>query len=748
MATDVDPSPSKPSLIERRRLRKSQKRSVFWRWRRLFFLMLLLVVAALAGVWLVLSSIALPDADEQLAETTFICTREVAQDCNEDSATAQLNGEENRILVDYEAVPEVLIEAVIAAEDQDYFNHNGIDPIGITRAAYADIRGQTEAVQGGSTITQQYVKNVFLTNERTLVRKLREAVLAVKLEDELDKEEILERYLNTVYFGRGAYGVEAAAKVYYGKDVGELTIPDAAYLAGLIRAPETADAEIAPEEATFRRNSVLDNMLAEEFITAEEHLAASQQPWDINPFGVGNLLPRVQLDTLGNVKGREYGTEYFAEYVRQQLVEIFNGDEERVYGGGLRVYTTLDHEWQRQAYETVTGTLRPEDPSAAIVAIGARGRVRAMMAGTNFTESEVNLAVGAEGGGSGRQPGSSFKPFALTEALRQGYSVKAQLPAPSSKTYYPYGPEGEPWVVTGGRGQGSMPLDTATQFSNNVVYAGLMLEVGTENVIQTAGDLGLESEVPTVPSIVLGSGEVSVLDMASAYTTFRERGVHHDPVVIERVENSSGDVLWEADSSPEQVLSEEVADTVTYALQKVVEAGTGTAAGSAPQEVAGKTGTTDDNKDAWFVGYSCDVTAAVWMGNIGQPGEPVAPMNNVQGVQVQGGNFPARMWAEFMTRIDPLAQSDCAFAEVTEFPGEKDFDDETDEDDEVTGDTTVTTGPAAAPSATTVPQDTVPPPVAPAPTVPVAPTVPSPTTIAGGGDAGGVSNPQGGGDDP
>jgi penicillin-binding protein 1A len=744
MATDVDPSPHKLTLLERRRLRKATKRSLFWRWRRLFFLLMLLAVVAMAGVWLVLSSIALPDRDEQLAETTFICTREVVKDCDADTSTAQLNGEENRVLVDYEDLPDVLIDAVIAGEDQDFFNHNGIDPVGISRAAYADIRGASESVQGGSTITQQYVKNVFLTNERTLVRKLREAVLAVKLEDELEKEEILERYLNTVYFGRGAYGVEAASKVYFGKNVGRLSIPDAAYLAGLIRSPETADAEFDPEVATFRRNSVLDNMLEEGYITDDQHVRASAIVWDVNPYGVGNLLPRVQVDTLGNVKGKEYGTEYFAEYVRQELVEIFNGDEERVYGGGLRVYTTLDHEWQRQAYETVTNTLGPDDPSASIVAIGARGRVRAMMGGRNFSESEVNLAVGADGGGSGRQPGSSFKPFALTEALRQGYSVESRLPAPSSRTF---DLNGEEWVVTAGSGQGSMDLATATQFSNNVVYAGLMLELGTENVLRTAQDLGVESELPNVPSIVLGAGEVSVLDMASAYSTLRESGTHYDPVVIERVENSSGEVLWEADSSPEQVVSEQVADTVTYALQKVIEGGTGTAADIA-QDAAGKTGTTDDNKDAWFVGYTCDVTTAVWMGNVGFPGQEIQPMSNVQGVQVQGGNFPARMWAEFMTRIDPLVDSDCAFADVSDFSGELEFGDGDEDADADTIEPDQPTAPVEESPISTAPPATAPP----ATTIPPATTAPPPPTTApgggGGGNAGGAPLPLGDGDDP
>jgi penicillin-binding protein 1A len=255
---DVD---ERISLWGRYRRRRFRRRSFFWRWRRVLFLVMLVLVAGMAGTAMVLSNIELPPQTDRLRETSFICTREVTRHCDQDNAAAQLSGEENRVVVPYRRIPRVLIQAVIAAEDQNFWEHNGIDPAGIARAGWAQIRGNSESEQGGSTITQQYVKIVYLTRERTLARKIREAIYAVELERELSKQEILERYLNTVYFGRGAYGVQAAAQAYFLRDVQDLTLPEAAYLAGLIRAPENADADRNPEEATRRRNTTLDNLL-------------------------------------------------------------------------------------------------------------------------------------------------------------------------------------------------------------------------------------------------------------------------------------------------------------------------------------------------------------------------------------------------------------------------------------------------------------------------------------------------------
>ena len=259
-APEADPD-ERLSVWGRYRRRRFRRRSIFWRWRRLLFLLMLVVVAALAGVGLILSSIELPPQSDRLDETSFLCTREVTERCAPNNAAAQLRGEENRVVIPYRRMPRVLINAVIAAEDQNFWNHNGVDPAGIARAGWAQVSGTSVAQQGGSTITQQYVKTAFLTDERTIARKIREAIYALELERELSKQEILERYLNTVYFGRGAYGVQAAAQAYFFKDVDELSLTDAAYLAGLIRAPESADASREPEEAYRRRDTTLVNML-------------------------------------------------------------------------------------------------------------------------------------------------------------------------------------------------------------------------------------------------------------------------------------------------------------------------------------------------------------------------------------------------------------------------------------------------------------------------------------------------------
>ena len=746
----ADAADERLTLWGRLRRRRFRRRSLFWRWRRLLFLAMLVVIAALAGLGLVLSNIDLPPQGDRLAETSFICTREVTGRCGPDNAAAQLNGEENRVVVPYRRIPEVLIDAVIAAEDQNFWEHNGVDPAGIARAGWAQVSGRSVSQQGGSTITQQYVKTVYLTNERTIARKIREAIYAVELERELSKEEILERYLNTVYFGRGAYGVQAASQAYFFEDVQDLSLTDAAYLAGLIRAPESADADRNPEEAYRRRNTTLVNMKELGYITQEEYDQAVDVEWYRNPFGIcqqecppGNVLPRTQAQLFSHVRGHDIGSEYFYESVRQQMVDLFG--EERVYGGGLRVYTTLDQNWQRQAYETVVNNYPSGAPTSSIVAVGADGRVRAMMGGRDFNVSELNLATGAGGGGSGRQPGSSFKPFALAEAFAQGYSAEAVLPAPSCVSLDIPGTEN--WDVCGGGASGGRTLLNATQASSNVVFAQLMLELGPENVIEMAHTLGIKSDLPLFPSIVLGAGEVSVLDMASAYTSFRDHGLHHEPVLIERVEDARGNIIYSADEPSQQVISPEVADTVTTALRGVVSGGTGTAAQLSGWDVAGKTGTTQNNKDAWFVGFTCNVTTAVWVGNVGAPGETVQPLSG------EGGTLAAPLWHEFMERITSAGyvNNDCELANLTDFPGRTDFGDAEADDPTTTAtcpagyvpadldgdgvvESCVEDGSSGPPPPTTEP----PPTTAPPPPSTTAPPPPS-TTIPAPGPPGGAA---------
>jgi len=629
-----------------------RRRSIFWRWRRLFFLIGLLMATGTAGVALILSQVELPNDGVVAPEnqTSYLCDASVqpGTPCTASNAIAAFHGDENRQNVKLDQIPKVLQNAVLSAEDRDYFNHDGVNPQGIARAAYQDIRSGSQ--QGGSTITQQYVKNVFLSNERTLTRKLKEGVMAMKLEQKIGKEDILERYLNVIYFGRGAYGVQAASQAYFKKDVKDLLLHDAALLAGLIRSPNSAEPYEPSEkaEAKRRRHTVLVAMEEEGHITKAELEMADAVPLDLNG-GVQPPKPSTGVDYL---RGHETGTEYFVEYVRKQLVDKYGNAA--LYGGGMRIYTTLEPGYQAAAWTAVTDTLnQPGDPAGSLVAIDDKGYIKAMMGGRWFgegpNESTVNLATGTDGGGSGRQPGSTFKAFALAEAVIQGYSIESKFEAPKEIKIPTPGADEDFWKVKGGccEEQGfRADLVTATQKSVNTVYAQLMMDLGPDKVIKTAKSLGITSEMQPYPSIVLGTGSVSVLDMASAYSTFQNNGTHIEPTSIVHVELADGTAPAPPEARRSQVLSPEQCAKVVYALQKVTEKGGTGAAANFGRPAAGKTGTTQDNKDAWFVGFTPRLTAAVWMGY-----EIPKEMVEVHGQSVQGGNLPSQVWKKFMMAV-------------------------------------------------------------------------------------------------
>lgn len=618
---------------------------------------MVVVVGATVGIYL-LWQIPLPAEEPPLLQTSFICSADVGH-CDQDTSVAQLTGGVDRVSVSYDRVPDEFVLALIATEDRDFFGHGGVSPVAVARALWSDLNNDSLR-QGGSTITQQYVKNAYLTSDRTWERKVREAVLAVKLERELAKQEILERYLNTIYWGRGAYGIQAAARTYFGKDVEELGLAESAYLAGIIRAPESADAQRPPEDplfeeqrraATARRAAVLDAMVDEGYITDGQRQEANDNGWD-------DVLPREEATNYGRVARPEIGTEHYVDYVRRWLVDSGEFTDEDLYGGGLRIYTTLDLEAQEAAADAVRATLhQPDDPDAALVAIDERGAVRAMVGGFDFQASQVNLAVGNVGGGTGRQPGSSFKPIVLAAALEQGMALETSYHSPSSLTIDGDGGV-EDWEVSNyaDGAQGTLTLVDATRLSSNTAYAQLMAEVGPAGVVELAQRLGIRAEVPALPSIVLGTAELSVLDMATAFSVFANRGELVDPYPVARVTDAKGTVLWEADAERERVLEEEVADSVNWTLEQVIRSGTGTAA-DIGQSAAGKTGTTENHRDAWFVGYTCRFTAAVW---VGYAGEQNRFMDDVRGAPVAGGGFPAEIWRAFMERVSP-ADEECEF---------------------------------------------------------------------------------------
>ena len=649
---------------------KVKKRWFLWRMRRAFYLAALAVAVLAAGTVYVLGKVELP-VDPTVApfeaQTSFICSSEVQVNCNASNAMAQLHGTEDRVLVTYKQIPPVLRDAVVSAEDRGFFKHGGVDPAGIARAAYRDLRGQGVR-QGGSTITQQYVKQTYLNSEQTATRKIKEAVMAVKLEQKISKQTILTRYLNTVYFGRGAYGVQAASRAWFGHDVEALNAGEAAFLAGLLRNPNGADPYRGPallKEAIRRRKVVLLAMQEEGYITAKEQAMLLAVPMDPlvppAPGGHAFIQPPPKVSVLGeDVKGKEWGSEYFAEYVRKWLLKQFPAAT--VYGGGLKVYTTLDLDMQKAAYTAVTSTLnQPGDPAGSLVALDDQGQVKAMMGGTDFTHRPLNLATGTSGGGGGRQPGSTFKMFALATAVREGYSVRSVLPSPSNIEIP--NPEctrgGDVWKVRGGPG-GSMSLVSATKNSVNTVYAQLMVRLSPPKVLQTAKDMGVTAKLQPYCALVLGGGEVSVMDMASGYSTVANQGIAKSPIAVTRVEFPDGTVKR---YQPEQktVMTRTQAGKVTYALQQVINGGTGKDAAFG-RPAAGKTGTTQDNADAWFVGFTPKLTAAVWMG---YP-DSLKPMDDVHGIKVQGGTFPAEIWRKFMQ----AATADVDTGDFPQFPAE------------------------------------------------------------------------------
>jgi penicillin-binding protein 1A len=534
---------------------------------------------------------------------------------------ARLFAEQNRSDQPLQKMPATLRQAVVATEDQRFYEHAGVDPTGIARALWTDVLLGKKS-QGGSTITQQYIKNAFGTPEKTLKRKLEEALLANKIEKSYTKDQILELYLNTIYFGHGAYGVEAASQVYFGKSVEKLDLGESAMLAGVIKSPGRYSPYLDPIEAKNRRDTVLGQMKDQSYITAEQEAAASALP----------------VKTVG-LKSTAAAAPYFVEWVKDQLVKQYGQD--RLYRGGLRVRTTLDRKAQTAAEKTIADTLNKKgDPSAALVAVKpGTGEVLAMVGGRDFKTQQFNVAVQ----GSGRQPGSAFKPFVLATALANGVSPEQTFESGPIKL--PVG--NKTWSVTGAGGgrKGPMRLREATEKSVNSVFAKLITDVGPEKVVTTAADMGLRKGMTPVPAIALGGTETGVtpLEMATAFATLAAGGKHAAPYGIAEVSDASGQVLFAAKPKTDEALDPAVAYLTTDILKGVISKGTGTAA-AIGRPAAGKTGTTQENRDAWFVGYTPQISTAVWMGF---PAAQTA-MSNVHGRQVTGGSFPAEMWAKFM----------------------------------------------------------------------------------------------------
>lgn len=536
-----------------------------------------------------------------------------------------LHSDQNRLPIDINKVPQNLQNAFIAAEDNRFYEHIGIDPIGIFRAIFANLTNRGIA-QGGSTITQQLAKNAFLSQEQTLKRKMQEAMLALEIEHKYSKKEILEMYMNQIYFGQGAYGIQTAAKTYFNKDVNELTLTQCAMLAGLPKSPNYYSPFNNLNEAKKRKNVVLDQMVKYGYVSAAEAEDAKNQD-----LGLSKSHQSKEAD--------EYAS--FIDYVSQQVAKKYGDDA--LYKEGLKIYTTMDVDKQHAAVRAMrnlpnnyTDENGLTQPQAAIVSIDPKtGHILAMVGGRGQDSfNRASMAV--------RQPGSAFKPFVYLTALQHDMTPDTTM-NDQPVTYGSWSPKN-----AGGSYSGTMTLSDALAHSVNTIAVQLADQVGTKNIIANAKKMGITTLDAKDDNLAMALGGltkgVTPLEMASAYGTFANKGVHVKPTAIVKILDRNGNVLEDAstlekEETKTRVMSEREAYEMTTMLEGVIDHGTGTAA-AIGRPAAGKTGTTDDNKDAWFVGYTPDIVTAVWIGD---------DTGSHSLGEIYGGTIPAEIWKDYMS---------------------------------------------------------------------------------------------------
>ena len=608
----------------RRRHRKRRSLLLFLTLLLAAFVALVLATVAFTGRQILLSTCSLSDLRPiSLGQNSFLYTNNMRLLGVVPSAT-------NRQPLPLSKISPWLPQATVAIEDARFWQHGALDYQGIARALYQDL-SQGHIVQGGSTITQELVRNLYIGNpQRTLSRKLREACLSEKFFEKHTRKQILADYLNEVFYGRHAYGAQAAATTYFSKDASELTLVQAALLAGLPQAPTTDDPLVNPHTALARRNEVLRAMWKNGYITAAKLRSATRKPLTLRP---GHLYTQLHQPN-------------FFGWATQELADRFG--PRAVERGGLKVRTTLDPRLQALGLHAVTSVLHnPNDPAAALVAIDPRtGAVKAMIDYLpNGRRMQFNLATQAH-----RSTGSSFKPITLATALSEGDSLYSTFYGPPEIfiTDSQCRDRNGPWDVHNyaDESAGTMNLLDATANSVNTIFAQLIAKVGVANVKAMAHQLGITStgsNFRTVCAMTLGSVGFTPLEMTDVYATFASGGVQHDPQAFESVRQPTGKVI-KINPAGRRILGPNVAAELTYALQGVIQHGTGTAAAIA-RPAAGKTGTAENFQDAWFCGYVPQLATCVW---IGYPGGEI-PLNNVEGVgQVFGGSLPAEIWHDFM----------------------------------------------------------------------------------------------------
>jgi penicillin-binding protein 1A len=549
---------------------------------------------------------------------------------------------EKRVFVPLTEMPQEMFQAILAVEDARFYEHHGFDTRRIIIAFLKNIQG-LKVKQGASTITQQLTRALFLTPEKTFTRKIKELLLARKIESVLTKDEILELYLNQIYFGEGAYGVQMAAKTYFGKEISEISLEEAAFLAGIPKAPNNYSPYRHPKEARGRQLVVLRRMRQEGYITGAQYAIAQEEGLVFKEKDLGeNLAP------------------YFNEYLRQYFVEQYGAD--LLYKGGLNVYTSLNTRMQevaesalqkglialdqRQGYRAKLGLRNEGDPlvEGAVVVLDAEtGGVKAMVGGYDFRRSEFNRAVQAR-----RQPGSAFKPIIFGAAIKAGFTPASIVV--DNPVIFRNQVGGKVWKPQnyGEKFYGPISIREALTHSRNLAAIDLLKQVGVGPTIDFARLLGIKSPLAHDLSLALGSSSVTLLELTSAYSVFANKGIRMPPSFFTSVEDPTGHVLEQTEMNAQQVVFEETAFVVTNMLENVIRSGTGRRANVLKQAVAGKTGTTNDFIDAWFIGYTPDLVVGVWVGF-----DDRRPLGDSE----SGGSAALPIWLDFMQTILPEVES-------------------------------------------------------------------------------------------
>ena len=612
-------------IVDYPRSRKKGARRFLPSWQLVFGLGAAVALLGVIAFSVVYARVSVPDPNKLVTAQTSVVYWSDGK--TELGRFSEVDG--NRQLIPLSQVPEKAQQAVLAAEDRSFYSNAGVSPRGIARAVWVKVRGGS--VQGGSTITQQYVKNYFLTQDRTYTRKVKEFVIALKIEQQESKKQILENYLNTIYFGRGAFGIQTASQTYFGHPAAKLTVAEGAVLASVIRSPALYDPVADRARVEQRMAYVLDGMVGQGWLTQGERDAVTYP----------KVAPRKRVNSKGGTNG------YLMKAVQDELTAKVGLSQTQIDQGGLRIVSTFDRRAQKAAVEAIADELPTEDAKgvrAGLVAIRpGDGAVVAMYGGADQVKQPLNAATQ-----SLLQAGSTFKPFALAAALEDGNSLRSRYSGRSGRTF-----KGSTDSIDnfGGRSYGQINLIQATEDSVNTAYVALNIEVGPQKTVDAAIAAGLPKDTAGLEaniSNVLGTASPRVIDMADAYATFAAQGMHATAYVVRSVTTTSGDVDYKAQVKANRAFSKDSMADLTYALQQVTRSGSGSYAGNnLDRPVAGKTGTSSSNKSAWFTGYTPQLAAAV--GIYREVDGVPASLKGLGGRgEVTGGSFPVRIWTAFM----------------------------------------------------------------------------------------------------